>query len=164
VDRTAIDHVHIVSFPTPDEARLVEALRANGRLFLSLVAVDAEGIVGHVAFSPVTVSGAGGGVGLAPLAVLPSFRRRGIGAALVREGLVHAERAGFHFVVVLGEPTYYSRFGFLPAARWALRDEYEGGDAFQALELRPAAVPADGGLVRYAPEFARFSTGDSAHG
>ena len=149
--------MHIASFPTADEARLVDALRASGRLSLSLVAVESDAIVGHVAFSPVTLPGAGGGVGLAPLAVLPSFRRRGIGAALVREGLVHAERAGVQFVVVLGEPAYYGRFGFRPAARWALRDEYHGGDAFQALELRPAAVPAAGGLVRYAPEFAAFS-------
>jgi putative acetyltransferase len=155
-DRAAIGHVHVASFPTAGEARLVDALRAKGRLSISLVAVDSDAIVGHVAFSPVTVSGVDGGVGLAPLAVLPAFRRRGLGAALIRQGLVSAEQAGFQFVVVLGEPTYYARFGFAPASRWGLRDEYGGGEAFQALEFRPAALPAGGGLVRYAPEFAAF--------
>jgi putative acetyltransferase len=163
-DVTAIRDVHVSSFPTIDEARLVEALRANGRLSLSFVAGESEAIVGHVAFSPVTLSGVAGGSGLAPLAVLPSFRRRGIGEALIRDGLIGAERAGFRFVVVLGEPGYYGRFGFQPASRWGLRDEYEGGAAFQALELRPAALPAAGGLVRYAPEFAGWTAADSGGG
>jgi putative acetyltransferase len=160
-DVTAIRHVHVASFPTVDEARLVEALRANGRLSVSLVAVEAERIVGHVAFSPVTLSGGDGGVGLAPLAVWPTFQRRGIGAALVRDGLVSAERAGFRFVVVLGEPAYYRRFGFEPASRWGLRDEYGGGAAFQVLELRAAALSAAAWLVRYAPEFAGLTPADS---
>lgn len=153
-DVAAVRAVHIASFPTMLEARLVEALRDNGRLSLSLVATESEAIVGHVAFSPVIVSGNSGGVGLAPLAVQPAFRRRGLGAALVREGLVSAERAGFLFAVVLGEPAYYSRFGFEAASRWALRDEYQGGEAFQAVELRSGALRAAGGLVRYSPEFA----------
>jgi putative acetyltransferase len=158
-DAAAIRQVHLASFPTSDEARLVDALRANGRLSVSLVAAESEGIVGHVAFSPVTVSGAAGGAGLAPLAVLPAFRRRGVGGALIREGLTAAERAGFQFVVVLGEPSYYGQFGFEPASRWRLRDEYQGGDAFQVLELRPSTLSAAAGLVRYAPEFAAFGTG-----
>jgi putative acetyltransferase len=55
---------------------------------------------------------------------------------------------------VLGEPDYYTRFDFLPARRWGVHDEYGGGDAFQALELRPRALARCGGIVRYAPEFA----------
>jgi putative acetyltransferase len=156
--------VHIASFPSAAEARLVEELRTAGRLAVSLVAVESGAIVGHVAFSPVTVPGVDvvdGGIGLAPLAVAPLFQRRGIGAALVREGLIYAERAGFQFAVVLGEPGYYGRFGFEPASRWGLRDEYGGGAAFQALELRPSTIPMGGGLVRYAPEFAVFGRRDS---
>ena len=152
--------MHIASFPTADEARLVEALRASGRLSVSLVAVESEAIVGHVAFSPVTVSGVDGGVGLAPLAVLPAFRRRGIGAALIREGLVHAERAGFQFVVVLGEPSYYGRFGFRAGiALGASRRVSAAAMRFRPSSFSPAALPAGGGLVRYAPEFAAFGTG-----
>ena len=73
---------------------------------------------------------------------------------MIRPGLEACERLDFGFVVVLGEPTYYSRFGFLPAGGWGLSDEYGGEDAFQALELRPNSIPDGGGLVRYAPEFA----------
>jgi len=111
-------------------------------------------VVGHVAFSPVSVVGAIDGVGLAPVAVLPAFRRRGIAEQLVREGLEACKQLGHGFVVVLGDPRYYHRFGFMPASRWGLRDEYGGGEAFQALELRQGWIPAGGEVVRYAPEFA----------
>jgi putative acetyltransferase len=150
--------VHAASFPTPGEARLVDELRAAGRLLVSLVAEAHGEVVGHVAFSPVELQGASGGVGLAPLAVLPGFRRRGVGALLVREGLAHCRGSGRGFVVVLGDPGYYRRFGFVPAARWRLCDEYGGGAAFQALELHPAAIPPSGGVLRYSPEFSRLGT------
>jgi putative acetyltransferase len=153
-DNGAIHAVHTASFPTVGEAQLVDALRAARRLCVSLVAVERRDVVGHVAFSPVSVLGATDGVGLAPVAVLPAFRRRGIAEQLIREGLAVCKRLNHGFVVVLGDPSYYRRFGFVPATRWALRDEYGGGDAFQALELRPGGIPAGGGVVRYAPEFA----------
>jgi putative acetyltransferase len=153
-DHRAIHAVHAASFPTVSEARLVDALRSAGRLCVSLVAVEQDEVVGHVAFSPVNVLGATDGVGLAPVAVLQAFRRCGIAEQLIREGLALCEQWGHGFVVVLGDPRYYRRFGFAPARRWGLRDEYGGGEAFQALELRPGAIPAGGELVRYAPEFA----------
>jgi putative acetyltransferase len=152
-DRDAIHAVHAASFPSDAEARLVDALRDAGRLSLSLVASDQGDIVGHVAFSPVSLRGASAGVGLAPVAVLPAFRRRGIADGLIREGLAACRALGSRFVVVLGEPGYYRRFGFMPASGWGLEDEYGGGDAFQALELEPGALPPAGGLVRYAEEF-----------
>ena len=110
-----------------------------------------------MAFSPVNVAEKGRGLGLAPIAVLPESRRRGIAARLIRGGLAVCERSGVDFVVVLGDPHYYGRFGFVPARRWRLTDEYGGGDAFQALELRTASIPAGGGIVRYAPEFAELA-------
>ena len=67
--------------------------------------------------------------------------------------LAHPE-PGFGWVVVLGEPEYYSRFGFRPASAFGLSDEYGGGPAFQAVELVAGALPVGAGLVRYAPEFA----------
>jgi putative acetyltransferase len=153
-DRDAIHRIHAASFPTDAEARLVDALRAAGHLTVSLVAMQEDEIVGHVAFSPVSLAGAANGVGLAPVAVLPAFRRRGIAQELIRQGLAACQGVNQAFVVVLGEPAYYRRFGFQPASRWTLSDEYGGGDAFQAMELQPGAIPASGGLVRYAPEFA----------
>jgi putative acetyltransferase len=119
-----------------------------------LVAEERREVVGHIAFSPVIVLGATDGVGLAPVAVLPAFRRRGIAHQLIERGLVVCGQLGKGFVVVLGDPSYYRRVGFVPASRWGLRDEYGGGDAFQAMELRTDAIPASGGVVHYAPEFA----------
>jgi putative acetyltransferase len=153
-DHAAIHAVHTGSFPTAHEADLVDALRCAGRLTISLVAVEHDAVVGHVAFSPVSMPGAMDGIGLAPVAVLPAFRRRGVAAQLIRGGLAECARRDHGFVVVLGDPHYYGRFGFTSARAFRLRDEYGGGDAFQALELRPGAIPAAGGLVRYAPELA----------
>ncbi len=151
-----VDQVRVVltaAFPTDAEARLVDALRSAGRLTDSLVAEDGGRVVGHIAFSPVTVAGAGGGVGLAPVAVLPEYQRKGVGSRLVREGLRRAKEAGAAFAVVLGEPTYYSRFGYEPASRWGLSDEYGGGEAFQVVVWAGTPPP---GVVKYAPEFGMF--------
>ena len=154
-DDAAIDALLRGAFPTDGEARLVRALRRAERLTLSLVAVHGERVVGHVAFSPVRIGGTDAvGLGLAPVAVLAEFRRRGRAAELIRRGLAGARDLGCGFVVVLGDPGYYGRFGFRPAADRGLKDEYGGGEAFQVLELQPGALPPEGGLVRYADEFA----------
>jgi putative acetyltransferase len=152
-DEGAIHKVHASAFPTDLEARLVDALRNAQQMLVSLVATTDRLIVGHVAFSPVAAA-VEGGVGLAPVAVLPSYQGRSIGGQLIRAGLAQCHQAGHSFVVVLGDPAYYGRFGFQPAARWGLVDEYGGGDAFQALELSPDALSRGGGLVRYASAFA----------
>jgi putative acetyltransferase len=157
-DAPAIRRVLEAAFPGHLEADLVDALRAAGRLAISLVAEDGGRVVGHVAFSPVTLDDAPiAALGLAPLAVEPDHQRCGVGSALVRAGLDACRAAGVRLVVVLGEPAYYARFGFEPAARLGLRDEYHGGDAFRALALADEPAPAAGGLVRYAPEFALFT-------
>jgi putative acetyltransferase len=153
-DLAAIRHVHQASFPTPLESRLVDLLRDAGRLSVSLVAVLDDTIVGHVAFSPVTTAAQNIGIGLAPVAVLEAYRRRRIAARLIQLGLATCRDAGFSWAVVLGDPAYYSRFGFRPAPDFGLTDEYNGGPAFQALELIPGTQPTKAGLVRYAPEFA----------
>jgi putative acetyltransferase len=154
-DALSIAAVHRAAFPTDAEARLVDALRAAGRLVVSRVAVTDDGIVGHVAFSPVTIDGREcGGVGLAPLAVLPAYQRRGIGGDLVRAGIEACRDLGVRFVVVLGWPDYYPRFGFDRADVHGLANEYTQGPSFMVLPLS-GGLPASG-LVRYAPEFAMF--------
>jgi len=160
-DWPSIYALHAASFPTAAEARLVDSLRSAGRLSVSLVAEVDCAVVGHIAFSPVTVALSTpqtAGAGLAPLAVREAYRRRGIAAELVRAGLAACLLAGYGWAVVLGEPTYYSRFGFGPAAKFGLADEYGGGEAFQALELVAGALPTGTGLVHYAPEFAEFAS------
>ena len=158
-DAAGIYRVHAAAFPSPAEARLVNLLRDGGKLDISLVAVQTEApghneVVGHVALSPVTIAGRVVGLGLAPVAVLPRVQRGGIGGKLIEAGLHACRVAGIGLVVVLGDPNYYGRFGFLAARTWGLRDEYQGGDAFQAIELMPGAAPPGGGLVQYAPQFA----------
>jgi len=153
-DEAAIHRVHSESFPTDAEARLVDSLRAAGILSISLVAEESGQILGHVACSPVTSSAVSSGLGLAPVAVLSGARRRGIADQLVRAALSLATEGGHGYVVVLGAPSYYARFGFMPARTWNLHDEYEGGEAFQAIELQPGALSHSGGVVQYAPQFA----------
>jgi putative acetyltransferase len=153
-DVEAIRALVTACFPTDAEARLVDLLRASGRLSVSLVAEEDGAVVGHVAFSPVSTATGDLGAGLAPLAVREESRGRGVGAALVEGGLGCCRATGFGWAVVLGEPAYYSRFGFGPASEAGLADEYGGGPAFQVVELRDGAVPRGVGLVRYAEEFA----------
>ena len=150
-DVAAIRAVYVAGFPTDVESRLVSLLRAAGHLPVSLVAEADGAIVGHIAFSPVS---AAVGAGLAPVAVLESYRRQGIAARLIEAGLAACRAAGFGWAVVMGEPAYYSRFGFRPASAFGLSDEYGGGPAFQVIELVPGGLPSGAWLVRYAPEFA----------
>jgi len=87
-------------------------LRDSGDLSLSLVTED-DGLIGHVAFSPVSITdGSEGWFGLGPLAVLPDRQGEGIGAALVRQSLMQLQALGASGCVVLGDPAYYRRFGF----------------------------------------------------
>lgn len=156
-DHAAIAALNEAAFGQPGEAALVDALRAHGGLTLSLVAIAEDELVGHIAFSPVTITGDGAvrrAIGLAPMAVAPAWQRRGVGTRLVCEGLERLRATGALAVVVLGHPNYYPRFGFAPASRFGLRWEHPAPDeAFMALELLPGALTGTAGVVRYRPEF-----------
>ena len=158
-DRKEIHRVNELAFGRPDEADLVDALRANASPFVSLAAAIDEQVVGHIAFSPVTIESDGGGftaMGLAPMAVLPEYQNQGIGSRLVREGLKECQRIGHDVVVVLGHPNYYPRFGFAPASLKGLRSEYDVPDeVFMVTELVPGALGGRCGLVKYHSEFAK---------
>jgi putative acetyltransferase len=156
-DVGAIRRVLETAFPTAVEANLVEALRSAGRLSISLVADDGGEVIGHVAFSPVTAAGVAAGLGMAPVSVLPARQRQGVGSRLIREGLAECARAGCAFVVVLGDPAYYGRFGWNPASALGLGNEYGVADEFMGLELTASGAPRCGGVVCYSPEFAGIS-------
>jgi putative acetyltransferase len=157
-DRAAIHAVHSAAFPTRLEADLVDALRASGHAIVSLVARLDGVVVGHVLLSPVTISRDGevvaNGLGLAPVAVLPAHQSRGIGGALVRAALA---RATAPFCVVLGDPAYYSRFGFTRALDRGVTNEY-GVDAEFMVTALPGGAPPPPGLARYGAEFASSSS------
>ncbi|KQU72712.1 GCN5 family acetyltransferase [Aminobacter sp. DSM 101952] len=105
------------------EAAIVDALRDAGALTLSLVAEDDGEIAGHVAFSPVTVNGADAGwYGLGPVSVWPDRQGRGIGQALIRKGLDDLRQQGAKGCVLIGDPAYYGRFGFVADPRLTYGD------------------------------------------
>jgi putative acetyltransferase len=152
-DLLAIHALITAAFGRDAEADLVDRLRAAGTLAHSLVAEQGGALLGHVALSPVSVQGAfmPGILGLAPLAVHPDHQSQGIGGALVEAAITAARRYAAKLVVVLGEPAYYRRFGFRPAAGLGLTCPWpEAGEAFQALVLAP---PVPRGLVRYHDAF-----------
>ena len=127
-DVPAIYKVNERAFGQPGEANLVDALRAKGKAVISLVAENDRQIIGHILFSPVTLEPANKelfALGLAPMAVLPEFQNQGIGSLLVRAGLEECRKQGCDFVAVLGHPTYYPRFGFVPSINFNIKSEYD---------------------------------------
>lgn len=95
------------------EQFIIHALRAAGALTISLVAEIDRKVVGHIAFSPVTISdGTTGWYGLGPISVLPDYQRQGIGKALINEGLSLLKDLGAQGCALVGDPNYYKRFGF----------------------------------------------------
>jgi len=152
-DIPAIRKVHLASFAADDEAQLVESLRGAGHLTVSLVAEIDGAVVGHVAFSPVSGGAGAVGLGLAPLAVLSGWRRHGVGGELVTRGLERCASLGFGWAVVLGDPGFYSRFGFRAGGEFDMTSEYGSGPSFQVIELERGSLLVAAGRVRYGPEF-----------
>jgi putative acetyltransferase len=157
-DAAAIRAVHLAAFATSAEADLVDALRADAAFLphLSLVALAAPTsrapVIGHVLFTRLQVGGAAA-LALAPLAVTPTSHGRGVGTALTRAGLSRAADSGELLVVVVGDPGYYSRFGFRPAAELGVRTPYGDGPQVMALALPngSAGQPPQGEAVYAAP-------------
>ena len=109
-DQKGVEELLLAAFPTSFEARLVHQLREDGDAVYSLVAAEAAGVIGHAYFS--RLRRPTGALSLAPVAVTASRRRRGVAAAMIRAGLERARVDGWMAVVVLGDPSYYPRFGF----------------------------------------------------
>jgi len=117
-DVNAIAEVTVAAFKTLEisnhtEQFIIEALRAAGALTLSLVAEVDGRVVGHIAFSPVAISdGTKNWYGLGPVSVLPEYQRRGIGKALIQEGLSRLKDMNAQGCCLVGHPDYYRKFGF----------------------------------------------------
>jgi putative acetyltransferase len=153
-DAAAIREVQQRAFNQAQEGDLVDALRANGAVRLSLVAIAARGIVGHVIYSPVSVGNVSGAA-LGPMAVLPEHQRLGIGRALIEEAHRRLEESCCPFVVVVGYPAYYARFGFRPASAHGITCEWNvPDDVFMLLVLDPSRMRGVSGLAKYRREFA----------
>jgi putative hydrolase of the HAD superfamily len=155
-DMEAVRKVEKEAFKGEAEANLVDLVRQRGKSSLSMVAVLEGVIVGHILFtpvSPVIEKGRKKSAGLGPVAVLPEYQDKGIGSRLIRAGLERMRQLGTSYVVLLGDPAYYSRFGFQAGRRFGLTSEYGNEEAFQVLELAPGGLRGVRGLVRYLPEF-----------
>jgi len=152
-DRAAILALTAAAFdghPHSDgsEPRIIDALRDAGALTLSLVAEVDGKVVGHIAFSPVEWPGEGDWFGLGPVSVAPALQSQGIGRQLIEAGLDNMRRRGAGGCVVMGDPAYYNRFGFVQDPRLT----YPGPppEYFMALGLGPIEGSGD---VRYHSAF-----------
>lgn len=149
-DHAAVRALVVAAFDTPAEADLIERLRPAGDVVIERVAVEGEAVIGHAILSRMT--GPVRALGLAPLAVAPAARRRGVAAALVTDMLGSARRDGWRMVFVLGDPAYYRRFGFSAATAAPFESPY-AGPYLMALVLGDDP-PALSGRADYAPAFA----------
>jgi len=156
-DFAAVRALIHATFGRAEEADLVDALRSADALTISAVAEDADRVVAHIGFSPITIGGQHHALALAPVAVAPDFQRQGIGSVLIRWSLDECRRLGHGVVSVLGEPSYYSRFGFLPAVAFGIECPFPvPSEAYMVLELLPGSATEFRGGVSYRAEFEKF--------
>jgi putative acetyltransferase len=155
-DFECVFQVHEAAFGSSEEAKLVDTLRATVDPYVSLVAMVEGQVVGHVFVSPVALEPAASIsiAGLAPVGVLPGNQGQGVGGALVQSALVQAGALGWKAVFLVGEPEYYSRFGFVMAAPLGFHYESEEFDrAFQVAEVVAGSLEGCSGYVRYPKAF-----------
>jgi len=156
-DVDSIRYVNEQAFGQTIEATIVDKLRNRNALTISLVAIKDNQVVGHIAFSPVTIESqclSFEAVALAPMAVLPAYQCKGIGSQLVRAGLEECRCLGHDIVVVLGHPDYYPRFGFVPGKEKGIDCEFKvPNEAWMVLELKEGILEGRSGTVKFQPEF-----------
>ena len=149
-DWAQIRAVQEAAFPGPGEAVLVDQLRRDGALRLSLVAVLDDIVIGHAAFSEMRAPFRA--LGLGPVGVQPDRQGTGVGSQLIRAGLDLATGRGWQGAFVLGDPGYYRRFGFQVRQAAGFECRY-GGPHFMAMALGSEALPASSGAVAYPRAF-----------
>ncbi len=154
-DAPAISAVHRAAFGRDAEALVVERLREDGLIVASVVS-EADGeIVGSAVFSALHIATERdtiGAVALAPAAVVPKRQRRGIGSRMIDAGLRLCRERGIHAVMVVGDPAYYSRFGFSADIISSLTSKYVGPH-WMGLELVAGSLQGAAGTVEYSPAF-----------
>jgi putative acetyltransferase len=148
-DATGIEQLYVDAFPDEDLLPLVKELLEFGQSVISLVGIHENAIAGHVAFTFCRIEGGQDKVALlGPLAVTPTLHNQGIGSTLVQTGFKCLENSKIGHVFVLGDPAYYSRFGFKAenkvATPYPLPSEWHG--AWQSIRLGDGEAPHEGRL------------------
>ena len=156
-DVRAIRDVNRHAFGQDEEGNIVDALRYNDGVLLSLVATSDGRVVGHILYSPVVVGGVEGAA-LGPMAVLPDHQRQGIGSELVKAGNARMQEAGCPFILVVGHAEFYPRFGFTSASALGITCEWNVPDeVFMVAVLDDMMTTRLSGPARYRPEFSSVS-------
>ena len=156
-DVVAIRDLNQRAFEQDQEANIVDALRSNGGALLSLVATVNGLVVGHIMYSPVSV-GSLRGAALGPMAVLPELQRQGIGTKLVEAGNRQIEEGGCPFIIVVGHPEFYPRFGFKPARTRGITCEWNlPAEVFMVMVLDEGEMQGVSGVAKYRSEFSSVS-------
>lgn len=156
-DIVVIHHINERAFGRTDEAQLVDTLRDENAVVLSLVAQKHEAVIGHILFCRIQIQTPKqplNAVSLSPMAVLPEFQGQGIGSLLVQRGLEELRTRGENIVTVLGHPGFYPRFGFRPAQEYHIECPYNvPAPAWMLTELTPKALKGKKGVVVYPRAF-----------
>lgn len=157
-DLKDIYKINRLAFGQENESKLIDKIRAGSNFIpdLSLVAVSSNRIVGHILFSKIKIIGSSvfETLALAPMAVIPTFQKQGIGSKLIKKGIIKAKELGFTSIIVIGHKEYYPRFGFERASKWGIKCPFEVPDeAFMAVELTKNSLDGKAGTVRFPDEF-----------
>jgi putative acetyltransferase len=161
-DYRRIRELNDAAFGGSEESQLIDNLRTEGQVLLSLIAEDQGDLIGHILFSRIQIEDrAGGGaatpvVALAPMCVSSVHQKKGVGGALIHQGLRILKQRGEKAVFVVGHKRYYPKFGFSSDLASRFECEYSG-DSFFALELQPGWMEGKSGTVAYPESFRRLS-------
>ena len=141
------------AFAQPDEANLVDKLRSGNHVAASMVAIEDGVVVGHILLSK--LENPAGFLALAPLAVSPTRQRQGIGSALIKRAIATVQDDGWLGILLLGDPTFYTRFGFRVEDAAKFETPYPK-NYFMALELSPGALERTSSTVIYPAPFSKL--------
>lgn len=161
-DILAIRRINEQAFKQQGEANIVDELRQYCTEKIALVACEGELVIGYILFTPVVIKTDNKseikGMGLAPLAVLPEFQNQGIGSELVKTGLTAMREMKTPFVVVLGHPQYYPRFGFVPSSDYGIISEYANipEDVFMIYVINKNCLENIKGVAHYREEWSKL--------
>ncbi|MBD2347201.1 GNAT family N-acetyltransferase [Anabaena subtropica] len=156
-DYLAISQVNNLAFGRENESQLIAAIRLSDFYIpeLSLIAEIDNNVVGHIIFSYIELAGEEKlqVLALAPIAVHPQFQKQGIGSALIQIGLTKAEARGESLVIVLGDPQFYTRFGFIPSTTYGIESPFPVPDEFFMVKPLQKYQTKYRGKVIYPPAF-----------